>query len=279
MQKLKIAATGLEGLLGTRIHELLRESYEWISLPQSQMDITDAHAVSSVLSDIDYDLLLHLAAYTHVDKAETESAIAEAINVTGTQNLFNEITKKGKKMIYISTDFVFDGTDGPYYEDSKPHPISVYGRTKYQGEEIVKGTGMIVRISYPYGGHVEHKKDLIATLKDLIERKVPIKGVTDQSITPTWIDDIAYALDHLMNNFSPEIFHVTGPQSMSAFELIKLIGEAYDLDTSFVGETSFEEFYTGKARRPQHAIMKTHMNTFHTMKAPAEALKLMEHNS
>jgi dTDP-4-dehydrorhamnose reductase len=146
--------------------------------------------------------------------------------------------------------------------------------TKYHGEKIVEGGAMIVRISYPFGGNVSHKKDLVATLRDLLERKIPIKGVIDQEITPTWIDDIAHSLDYLMHHFSIDTFHIIGSESLNAFDLIQKIGDASNLDTSFVGKTTFKEFYSGKASRPQHARMKSKKNSFHTMHSLTEVLEM-----
>ena len=274
MKKLTVAATGLQGLLGSRIVEVLGDSYTWIDLSIDRMDITDKASVSNVLSGLDFDILLHLAAYTNVDQAELEPEIAETVNVTGTKNIFDMCNKLQKKMIYISTDFVFDGKEGPYDEDSTPHPLSVYGMTKYHGEKIVEGGAMIVRISYPFGGNVSHKKDLVATLRDLLERKIPIKGVIDQEITPTWIDDIAHSLDYLMHHFSIDTFHIIGSESLNAYGLIQKIGDASNLDTSFVGKTTFKEFYSGKASRPQHARMKSKKNSFHTMHSLTDVLKM-----
>ena len=142
----KVALTGADGLVGSRIIELLNEDFEFIPVPQSQVDITDSRRVNEVIGKLDFDIFLHLAAYTNVPKAETEKDLVYKINRDGTKNVFEAVAKKDKNFIYISTDFVFDGKNPPYSEGSKPNPISVYAASKYEGEKIIKDKGMIVRI-------------------------------------------------------------------------------------------------------------------------------------
>jgi dTDP-4-dehydrorhamnose reductase len=187
---MRILITGSTGLIGTRITELLGEKYTFIPLLQSESDITDKVSVDSRLSTVDFDLLLHLAAYTNVDGAEKERELCHKINVDGTRHLFEMCERKKAKMIHISTDFVFDGkmvngelrdslgkdkksrnvlsglrqgdasngnmrsdfdvgAEAPceiptYTERSIPNPISYYGQTKYEAEQIVKGQAMLL---------------------------------------------------------------------------------------------------------------------------------------
>ena len=135
---MKIALTGASGLVGSRIVELLNNDFEFISLSSNDFDIRNQDQVNKVLKDINFDMFLHLAAYTNVDGAEIDSTEAYAMNVKGTENIFNAVQNKGKKMIYMSTDLVFDGKNPPYDENSTENPISKYGETKYQGEQVLK---------------------------------------------------------------------------------------------------------------------------------------------
>lgn len=272
-KNIRIAATGLSGLIGSRLQELLRNEFEFISLSQEVVDITNKQSVKNVFKTLQYDVFLHLAGYTNVDGAEKEKEIAWKINVEGTRNVFEEVSRQKKPFIYISTDFVFDGVHPPFYEDSIPHPISAYGLTKYEGEKVLKNQAMILRLSYPYRASFEGKKDIVRSLIVALKNKLPIQGVVDQYITFTFIDDIAYALSHLMKNYSPEIFHIVGADSVMAYESIKTIGDVFDLDTSFVGQTTYDEFYKNKAQRPQKGIIKSKKNTFYPMKTLGEGLR------
>src|SRR3989344_2611687 len=265
--KLKIAATGLSGLVGARMRALTDNEFEWIDLNESMLDITRKDEVASCIKNLNADLLLHLAAFTDVDGCENNKDRAWQINVEGTRNLFVSAQGKKIKFIYVSTGFVFDGDNPPYYEDSVPNPISHYGTTKYEGEKIVGNGGMIIRIDYPYGSTVAHKKDVVGSLLDLLKENKPIKGVVDQILTPTFIDDIAHAFVHLVANFDPSIFHLVGANSLSGYELIKTIGREFNIDTSSVLQTTYDEFYRDKARRPRNDIVKTKKNNFYPMKS------------
>jgi dTDP-4-dehydrorhamnose reductase len=148
--KLKIATTGLSGLVGTRLRELLHNEFDFIEVSQSDVNITDKEEVVTFFANTEADILLHLAAFTNVDACETDKETAWRVNVEGTRNLLDVAQEKNMKFIYMSTGFVFDGEHGPFYEDSQPNPISYYGLTKLEGEKIIADKGMIVRIDYPY---------------------------------------------------------------------------------------------------------------------------------
>lgn len=271
---IKVAITGSTGLIGSRIIELLGDDFEFIPLIYPRMDITNRETVSDVLKEIDFDIFLHLAAYTNVDGAETEKNKARKLNIDGTRNVFNAVQKREKKFIYISTGFVFDGENPPYYEDSKPNPTSYYGETKYRGEQVVKGDAMIVRIEYPYRKDFI-RGDFVRTLKNLLQEGKTVNAVTDMVITPTFIDDVAFALKHLMNNFSNEIFHIVGADSQTPYNATRLIAKTFNLDASLIKDITREEFFKGRAIRPRLAEIKSKKNNFYKMRGFEEGLRLM----
>lgn len=274
---LKIALTGADGLVGSRIIELLKNDFEFIPLPQSEMDITKTEQIDSALKNLDFDIFFHLAAYTNVAGAEQQREVAFKVNRDGTKNLFDVVTAKGKKFIYISTDFVFDGASPPYDEDSIPSPTGVYASSKYEGEKIVNppagGQAMIVRIAYPYRANFELKKDFFRTFKSYLENNKPLSMITDSQMTPTFIDDVAFGLKYLFNNFSPEIFHLVGADSFSPYEAALMVAEKFNLDKSLIGKTTYEEYVKGKARLPKLAVIKSKKNNFYKMKTFAEGLE------
>lgn len=272
MSKLKIAATGLDGLIGSRVAQLLQNDFHFIPLSINKMDITNKEQVFSTLKNINFDLFLHLAAYTNVDGAEKDKNLAWQINVDGAKNVFEAVYNKGKKFIYISTDFVFDGENSPFFEDSPPKPVSYYGLTKYEGEKIVKDKAMIIRLSYPYRASFELKKDIVRSIIDILKQKKPIKGIIDQILTFTFIDDIAVAFKYLFQNHSNEIFHIVGEDSLSAYEAILNICDVFNLDKRLVEKTTFDQFYQGKAKRPKKGIIKSKKNNFYKMKKFREGL-------
>ncbi len=270
---LKIAITGAQGLVGSRIIELLDDEFEFISLSSQQMDITQKDQVFKVLKNLNFDIFLHLAAYTNVAKANEEKELAHKINVEGTRNIFENVFHKKKKFIYISTDFVFDGKNPPYFEDSIPSPVGVYGQTKYQGEEIIKNNGMIVRISYPYRAAFEKKRDFFRTFKMFLEEKKPLKMITNSLMTPTFIDDIAYGLKYLINNFANDVFHLVGSQALSPYQAAITVAKIFNLDKSLIGTTSFEEYIKAKPGLPQYSDIRSKKNNFWKMKTFEEGLR------
>lgn len=271
--QLKIAATGLDGLVGSRIHELLKNDFQFIPLSKTKVDITKKEPISKALQTIDFDIMLHLAAYTNVDLAENQPDIAWKVNVEGTRHIFESIKQLKKKIVFISTDFVFDGENPPFFEDSPPNPLSVYGKTKLEAEKIIGNEGMIVRISYPYRAQFQAKMDLVRSIFQTLQKKGPIQAVTDQIITPTFIDDIAYSLRHLLHNFDHGIFHVVGQNSLSAYDLVLTIGEIFGLDTTNLQKTTHDVFYRNRAPRPKKGIIKSRKNPFFPMKTFKEGLE------
>ncbi len=269
----KIAITGSTGLIGTRIIELLKNEFEFVGILQTKTDITDKKQTADFINGIEFDLLLHLAGFTDVDAAENNKEIAQKVNVEGTRNVFEAAMAKNKQFIYISTDFVFDGKNPPYFEDSVPNPLSFYAQTKYEGEKIVKDRAMIVRLAYPYRKDFEPKKDLVRNIMHALEQGKTLMMVSDALITPTFIDDIAYALKHLINNYVPEIFHIVGGNSLSPYEIGRMIARTFGLNETLIHSTTFQEYYQNKASRPQFSEIKTKKNNFYPMHTFAEGLK------
>lgn len=270
---LKIALTGADGLVGSRIIELLKNDFEFIPLAQASMDITDKDHVNNSLKNLDFDIFFHLAAYTNVPGAETAKDLCFKINVEGTRNVFEAVKQKQKKFVYVSTDFVFDGITPPYVEDSTPNPVGVYAQSKYEGEKIVKDQAMIVRIAYPYRANYELKKDFFRTFKSYLENEKPLSMITNSLMTPTFIDDIAYGLKYLFNNFSQEIYHLVGSQSLSPYDAAIKVAETFELDKSLIGKTTYEEYVQGKAQLPQFADVRSKKNNFWKVKSFSEGLE------
>jgi dTDP-4-dehydrorhamnose reductase len=269
---LKIALTGADGLVGSRIVELLNNDFLFIPIPQSSMDITNQKQVNETINDLDFDIFLHLAGYTNVAGAETNRDLCFKINIDGTKNVFDIVKTKNKKFIYISTDFIFDGKTPPYFEDSTPNPSGVYADSKYQGEKVVGSKGMIVRIAYPYRSAFKAKRDFFRTFKTYLEQKKPLTMITDSLMTPTYIDDIAYGLKYLFNNYSPEIFHLVGSQSISPYEAAVKVANVFNLDKSLIGKTTFEEYIKTKPGLPKLADIRSKKNNFWKMKTFEEGL-------
>ncbi|MDO8609686.1 MAG: SDR family oxidoreductase [bacterium] len=269
---IKIALTGSTGLIGSRIIELLEKDFEFIPLLQTQVDITNKDQITNAINEIDFDYFLHLAAYTNVDATEQNKDLVQKINVEGTRNVFETVQKKNKQFIHISTDFVFDGSKPPYLENSTPQPVSFYAQTKYDAEQIVKDKAMIIRLSYPYRAKYDLKKDFVKSIVSLLKEQKTIQMVTDSLMTPTFIDDIAFAFKYLVLHFDKKIYHIVGSDSISPFNSGKLIAQKFHLDESLVQPITFKTYFQNKAKRPQYSDIKTKNNIFYKMKTFEQGL-------
>jgi dTDP-4-dehydrorhamnose reductase len=254
----RIAVTGASGLIGSRMIEMLGYKYIFIQIPQPEVDITQAPSIVNFLKGKDFEYLIHLAAFTNVDLAEKQKKLCEEVNVLGTKNIFDICLSRKAKLINISTDFVFDGhlINGKiptFDENSPPNPLSFYGKTKMDAERIITGQAMNVRTTYPYRKMFEQKNDFVATVRKILLEGKPVVMVQDALITPTFIDDFVVGLDYLIDNYSPEIYHLVGSESLSPYDAGIQIAKNFGLDKSLINPTTYAEYFRSKALRPQYA--------------------------
>ncbi|HSX09095.1 MAG TPA: SDR family oxidoreductase [Candidatus Saccharimonadales bacterium] len=260
---MKMFTIGGSGLVGSRIAELLKDTYQIDDLSlTSGVDITDPASLEVIRNDKEHDVVLHIAAKADVDgceadKEQGENGLAYKINVGGTQHVVDACKVSGKKMLYISTDFVFDGKKEPpsnYTEEDTPEPINWYAMTKYKGEEVVKNSGIayaILRIAYPYrADEFEVKKDFVHAVMGRLSQNLPITAVTDHMMTPTFVDDIAFGIDAVIKDNATGIYHLVGDQSLSPYDAFQLLAEKFGYDKNLIGKTTREEYFKGKAPRP-----------------------------
>lgn len=264
---MKILGTGLTGLVGSRIVELLGEKHEFVNLDRTLgIDITDKDKVSEAIKASNAEIVIHLAAKTDVDGCEKDRELGEngdawRINVDGTRNVAQACLESNKKLIYISTDFVFDGEIGPeefYTEEDAPNPVNFYAKTKYEGEKVVQGFGenwAIVRLAYPYRANFE-KNDFMRAILNRLRQNQPVAAITDHIFTPTFIDDAAFALDKLIESNSRGIFHAVGGQSLTPYDAAQIIAAEFNLDKSLISKTTREEFFKERAPRPFRLALK-----------------------
>lgn len=262
---INILGTGVSGLVGSRIVELLSEKYNFENLSlETGIDIRDKDQVSKVVRDCKASIILHLAAKADVDGCEKDKSLGEngdawKINILGTQNLVDAARENKKKIIYISTDFVFDGEHAPYSEEDIPRPINWYGQTKYEGEKIITSSGlpyMIVRIAYPYRAVFALKRDFVRSLLEKLAERQKLLAITDHITTPTFVDDIALALDKLIEESCTGIYHVVGSQFLSPYDAALAIADTFGFPTSQIVKTAREEYFKDRAPRPFNLSLK-----------------------
>lgn len=257
---MKIVGTGLSGLVGSRVVSLLSDSFTFENMSRSTgVDITNREEVISAIASSDAPIVLHLAAKTNVDGCEEDKSLGKdgdawKINVQGTKNVVDGCLQNNKKLIFVSTDFVFNGENPPeggYTEEDKPDPINWYATTKYEAEEVVRGTlpkSIIIRIAYPYKANGE--KDFVSAVRNRLQAKSTVAGVTDHIFCPTFIDDIAHTLPVLISGNGEGLYHVTGSQALSPYDATLLIAKTFGYETSLIEETTREKYFAGRAPRP-----------------------------
>lgn len=266
-----IIGTGFSGLVGSRVVELLsnEHSFEDLSL-ETGVDITDYQAVNTRLKNSSASWVFHFAAYTDVQGAEDERSLGELskpwkVNVAATEHIAEIIKKTGKKMIYVDTDYAFDGKKKEYSEQDSPHPKGWYAVTKYEGAKRVLALGqqaIVIRIANPYRANQKSvpaqqwKKDFVHKMIDRFREKQTLAAATDQIFVPTFIDDIAQAIRVLIRRNSFGLYHVVGSSALSPFEAAIAIAKEWNFDKSLIKKTTFKDFFAGRAPIPQYANLK-----------------------
>lgn len=251
---MKVLITGAKGMLGQDLCPTLEDlGCFLIETDIDNLDITKKEDVEDFVSKAHPDLIIHLAAYTNVDRAEEEEEKAELINAVGTENVALAASKIDVPIIYISTDYVFDGTkNSPYLPTDPTNPINAYGRTKLKGEELVQKhckKYYIARTSWLYGMYGKNFVDTMLSLKDKEELKV----VDDQWGTPTWTMDLAGALMKLLTK-PYGIYHLSGGGKPTTwYNFAKTIFELSNLEVNLKPCTT-EEFKR-PANRPKYSVM------------------------
>ncbi len=252
---MKVLVTGANGMLGQDLCPILEDfGFDSIETDCANLDITNKIIVNEVFETIKPDYVVHCAAYTNVDKAEEDIATASLINVKGTENIARACANLDIPIVYVSTDYIFDGTkQTPYLITDTPNPINNYGLTKYQGEEMVKklcNKYFITRTSWLYGHHGKNFVETMIALKD----KEVLKVVDDQIGCPTWTVELSNAIVSLLQTDNYGTYHTCGSGSTSWYGFAKEIFDYLKLDVNLQPCTTSE--FPRPAKRPQYSVME-----------------------
>ena len=252
---MKILITGAQGQLGTELRHLLdARGITYRATDAKDLDITNEAAVNQYFADYQPDLVYHCAAYTAVDKAEDEAkALNQLVNVDGTRNLAKAAAKVDATLVYISTDYVFDGDSKEIYTvDDQPAPRNEYGRAKYEGEQQVQKylkKYYIIRTSWVFG---EYGHNFVYTMLNLAKTHQELTVVDDQYGRPSWTktlsEFITFAVDQHLDY---GIYHLSNDNSCNWYEFASAI--LADKDVTVKPVSSAE--YPQKAWRPRHSIL------------------------
>lgn len=266
---MKILLTGAGGILGTELRRIVAgdplvrsslpaplERHRVVALARADLDVTEPEAVRRALVEHAPDAVIHCAAYTAVDRAESEPRLARAVNVEGTSHVARAAAEVGAVLLYPSTDFVFDGSARvPYPPDAPTGPASVYGRTKLEGEEAVRAVGgpsLVVRTSWVYG---EGGGNFVDAILARARQGAPLRIVDDQTGRPTWARTLAASLLELLEKEARGVLHVAdaGATTWYAFARAFLEMEGLAPDLTPVAT----EDYGAPAPRPRYSVLDT----------------------
>lgn len=267
---MNILVTGSLGQLGTEFKFIskLYKNYHFIFNDKDTLDITKIDKVRTFLNNNKPDFIINTAAYTAVDEAEKECQLAQDVNVNGPKNLAIIAQEIGAKLIHISTNYVFDGEkSGPYLEEDETNPLSVYGRTKCDGEkEVLNNTddSVIVRLSWLYSRwiNLEYCKNFIKSILKLAKEKKELNIVSDQLGTPVYAGDAAVSIMDVINNWDSKskvesddnnIFHYSNSGVSSWYDFAEAILEYADIDCK-INPIETKD-YPVAAKRPKNGVL------------------------
>lgn len=264
---MKILLTGSNGLLGQKLvsllvkrgHEVIATSKGGNRLPQTDgytyhsMDITNEGNVQKIIGYTKPVVVINTAAMTNVDQCELHQEMCNSLNVTAVGNLIAACENEQCHLIQLSTDFIFDGSHGPLKETEEPNPISHYGRSKLAAEELIINSNIswsIARTVLVYGvAYDMSRSNIVLWVKNSLENNKAIQVVNDQWRTPTLAEDLAIGCTLLAESKRNGIYHLSGEEMMTPYEIALKTAHFFKLDTSLITETDGSKF-TQPAKRP-----------------------------
>jgi dTDP-4-dehydrorhamnose reductase len=252
---MRIVVTGAAGLLGQAVTAAARgRGHPVVPLDSRALDVTDPDRCRHVLGTHRPDWIVHCAAYTAVDKAEREACQALEVNRDGTRNVVSVADSVGARVLFPSTDYVFDGNARqPYRPDHSPAPLGVYGRSKLAGEAAVRasaGAHLIVRTSWLYGAG---GGNFVDTIRRLARERDELEVVGDQTGRPTWVTSLAEGMFDLIHAGAAGTFHLTDEGTATWVELARAVIEIDGLEACIVPVTT--EAWGADAPRPSYSVL------------------------
>ncbi|MBU4502674.1 MAG: dTDP-4-dehydrorhamnose reductase [Nanoarchaeota archaeon] len=258
--KTKILIIGASGLLGSKLYEQLSEQYKIIGTcfknkAKNLYTYDLAKKNLTIFKETKPDIVIHTAGITDVDYCETNQEEAYKINVAGTEKVIQGCKLNDSKLIYLSTDFIFDGKKGSYIEEDLPNPLNYYGKTKLKSEQLVKGSGLnyiIARTSFLYGS--KQNKKFVSWCINKLNNEEYITLIADHMRTPTLVDDIAEALNALILKKRQGTYHLTGSEKLSPFSMAVRIAEIFNFDKKYLKPITSHKL-NWAAQRPKNTSL------------------------
>ncbi|NOX36508.1 MAG: dTDP-4-dehydrorhamnose reductase [Calditrichaeota bacterium] len=267
----RVLITGANGLLGQKLITALIEDYELLATARAEkpvlqsptfqyrpLNIEKYRECKAVIEDFQPDVIINAAAFTNVDACEVEKEACWRANVKGVENLVHASRNRMIQLIHISTDYIFDGKNGPYREDDRPNPPCYYGKAKLASENVIKASGIpftIVRTSVVYGVGVDVKSNFFLWVYQNLKQGKPIRVVTDQYNTPTLVDDLAEGIHLILNRPFLGVIHISGADFVHRYQMAVQIAETFGFDPSLITPITTDQLQQ-QAPRPFKAGLK-----------------------
>jgi len=276
--KLKILVTGASGLVGHQLVKDLSDSSDVYScynksVPEfgnpRRMDLLNQNMISDVLLETKPDVVIHLGAMTGVDLCEKEPSNAFETNSKATKIIAEKCTELDSFLIYVSTDYVFDGFSGMYEESDTTNPISIYGKSKLDGEKMVQefsSNWCIARTSTPFGIHPT-KKSFPTWIIENVKQEKQVNIVTDQTTSPTYVPNLCQMLKEISEKNIKGIIHTSGASGITRYKMAELIFEKFNLDKTLLNAVTSDEM-NWIAKRPKNSTLDTSLATSILNKKP-----------
>ncbi len=241
---------------GLDIHPTLEKD---LNIKYYQTDITDIKKLNLLTKKIEPLMIINCASLTNVDACETEPEKARAINVGGVENLIELCQSSNAHLIQISTDYVFDGTSGPYSENDETNPINHYGKTKLEAELALVESGInwtILRTNVLFSEDLTEKASFVSWVYNNLKNNEKISVVNDQFGNPTFVNHLAYAIEKIIEQDAHGIYHYAGRDYLNRFEFALQIADAFELDNRLINKTTTRSLKQ-MAPRPYKAGLKS----------------------
>ncbi len=267
----KVLITGANGLLGQALVEEAEGKYQFLATGQEeeslvsgtgnnyqQLDITSFGSCKNIINEFAPDIIVNAASYTNVDECERNREFCWQVNVKGVENLAQLSRRYDIHLIHYSTDYVFDGRNGPYDENQKPMPLGYYGKSKLASENVLRQIGCpftIVRTCVLFGTGQEVKKNFFIWILENLKEENPIRVVTDQYNNPTLVEDLATGTAHIVDQAAVGLYHMGGKEYLNRFDFAKAVAAVFSLNEKLIAPIETTEL--GQlAERPLYGGLK-----------------------
>ncbi len=255
----KMVITGVNGLLGQKLLERSFQKYEVMGIDlheapfqtkikfhYRQLDLTKRRLVKQALSEFQPHYLINTAAMTDVDGCETNKEQCWKINVEAVDHIIQAVRRLGTKIIHLSTDYVFNGTSGPYVETDTPEPLGYYGKSKLASENLLIASGLehaIVRTMVLYGQGIDTRPNFVSWLIEKLNQGQTVKVVTDQFSNPTLADELADAILTIIDRRKWDLFHISGSELIDRYHFALKIAEVFNLNKDLIQPVTTAELH------------------------------------